>query len=316
VRVPLSISDSERRDATRAIVVLLVSLIFYFGALEAVTRIAFPRINHVWRSIAAGHRAAITLQPIAANQSTTILMVGNSYMDLGVNRENLQQELSPLYAVAYLPVWGTNYLDWYFGLRRLFAEGSRPAILGVCLSTPQIISDATSGESFAHSLMLERDIFNVKEQAHLDNTMTTNYFFARLSSWLGHRAEIHNWILRKSIPKVTDLVDNFKGRNQALPGSAVLVAQALPRLRLLKQLCDENGTRFFLLIPPSLDALDASSELQAAAAKEGITVVLPLQHTELSFRDFLNDGTHLNPRGAAVFTARLGPALIQTLYRQ
>src|SRR6266403_2071802 len=233
--MPLSISDSERRSATRAIAVLLTLLAAYFGVLEMVTRIGFPRINHVWRTIQADHRTAVSLRPALAHSSATMLIVGNSYLELGVNRDNLQQEIAPAYSVAYLPIQGTSYLDWYFGLRRLFAEGSRPAIVGVCLSTRDLISDATSGEPFAHSLMLEHDILKVRVAGRLDNTTTSDYFFANFSSWLGHRGE-------------------------------------------------------------------------------GMLVVLPYQHAELPESAFL-DGSHLNPRGAALFTERLGPTLLHSLYR-
>jgi hypothetical protein len=211
-----------------------------------------------------------------------------------------------------MPISGTSYLDWFFGLRRLFAEGSRPAIAGVCLSTRDLISDATSGESFAHALMLKGDIFRIQKDGHLDNTRTSDYFFANFSSWLGHRGEIHNWLLRKSLPNASDLAQQLRPKNRPLPPPEIIVAKALPRLRLLNQLCHQNGSRFFLLIPPSLDVQDASNELQAAAASEGILVVLPFQHAELPESAFL-DGSHLNPGGAALFTKRLGPTLLQSL---
>jgi hypothetical protein len=312
--MPLFISDSERSKATQAMAVLLALLGAYFGLLETVTRIGFPRINHVWRSIQADHLTAVSLRPAPADKSSTILIVGNSYLELGVNRDNLQREISPVYSVAYLPIQGTSYLDWYFGLRRLFAEGSRPSIVAVCLSTRDLISDATYGEPFAHSLMLERDIFRIREEGRLDNTMTTDYFFANFSGWLGHRAEIHNWLLRKTVPNITDLVSSFRPKNLPLPPTDIVVAKALPRLRLLNQLCEENGARFLLLIPPSLDVQDASNTLQEAADRNGMLVVLPYQHAELPESAFL-DGSHLNPRGAALFTERLGPTLLQSLYR-
>jgi hypothetical protein len=313
-KVPSSISDSKRRTATRAIVVLLVVLSGYFCALEAVTRMAFPRINHVWRTIQADHLRAVSLRPDAPDKSVTMLIVGNSYLEVGVNRDSLQKEIAPNYSLAYLPMSGTSYLDWYFGLRRLFAEGSHSAIVGVCLSTRDLLSDSTYGGSFANALMLKRDIFKVKQEGHLDNTAMTDYFFANSSSWMGHRGEIHNWLLRKTAPAIDDLAPYFKPKNRPLPPTEEIVAKALPRLRLLDELCRQNGSRFFLLIPPTRDVNDASNELQAAAAREGLLVVLPFQHAELPENAFI-DGAHLNPQGAALFTERLGPTLLQSLYR-
>jgi len=289
-------------------------MLVYVCSLEVVTRLAFPRINHVWRTIREDHLTAVLLHPSAASNSETMLMVGNSYLEVGVNRENLQQEIAPTFSIAYLPMSGTSYLDWYFGLRKLFMEGSRPAIVGVCLSTRDLISDATYGGSFAHTLMLRSDLLRVKKASHLDNTMTSDYFFDSLSSWMGHRAEIHNWLLRKAAPSVEKLTPYLRPEKQSLPPSDVILAKALARLRMLNQLAQRYGARFFLLIPPTMDVRDASNEIQAAAAKEGILVLLPFQHAELPGSVFL-DGAHLNPQGAAIFTARLGPTLLQSLYQ-
>ena len=295
-------------------VVLLGALLAYFCALEAVTRTAFPRINHVWRTIQADHLRAVSLRPDTPGKSVSMLIVGNSYLEVGVNRDSLQQEIAPNFSLAYMPMSGTSYLDWYFGLRRLFTEGSRPAIVGVCLSTRDLLSDSTYGGSFANSLMLKRDILKVKQESHLDNTAMTDYLFANSSSWMGHRGEIHNWLLRKTAPSINDLVPFFKPKNRPLPPTSEVLAKALPRLRLLNELCRENGSRFFLLIPPTRDVNDASNELQAAAAREGLLVVLPFQHAELP-EDVFIDGAHLNPQGAALFTERLGPTLLQSLYQ-
>lgn len=312
--MPSSISASEHRKATRAITLLLAAMFLYVCALEVTTRLEFSRINHVWRIFQADRRQAVALRSVNARESATMLMVGNSYLEVGVNRDRLQQEMLPEYSMSYIPMSGTSYLDWYFGLRRLFAEGARPSFVGVCVSTRDLLSEATSGGSFAHGFMLRRDIFRVKEDSHLDNTMTSEYFFASFSSWLGHRDEIRNWIFRKYFPGAEDLARHLKPQNQPLPPPDVLLAKALPRLRLLQQLCNENGVQFFLLIPPTRDVRDASNELQQAAAREGIRVILPFQHAELPETAFV-DGAHLNPQGAAIFTARLGPALLQSLFR-
>ena len=298
----------------RAIVVLLAALCAYFCALDVVTRIAFPRINHLWRTIEADHLHAVSLRPDAPGKSVSMLIVGNSYLEVGVNRDTLQNEIAPNFSLAYLPMSGTSYLDWYFGLRRLFAEGSHPAIVGVCLSTRDLLSDTTYGGSFANNLMLQRDIPQVKRESHLDNTAATEYFFANFSSWMGHRGEIHNWLLRKSAPHITGLVAYFQPKNRPIPPASDVLAKALPRLRLLDELCRRNGARFFLLIPPTRDVSDASNEIQAAAAREGLLVILPFRHAELPENVFI-DGAHLNPQGAALFTERLGPTLLQSLYQ-
>src|SRR5229473_3266485 len=228
---------SKPRKCLHLLQILLAALLGYFCALELVTRTAFPRINHIWRSFQANQFHAVSLRPDAPSNSLTMLIVGNSYLEVGVNRDSLQQEIAPNYSLAYLPMSGTSYLDWYFGLRRLFAEGSHPAIVGVCLSTRDLLSDSTYGGSFANALMLEGDILQVKRESHLDNTTMTDYFFANSSSWMGHRGEIHNWLLRKTAPQIDDLVTYFKPKNRPLPPASDVLGKALPRLRLLNDLC-------------------------------------------------------------------------------
>jgi len=120
-----STSDSEPQKASWAITVLLAGLLVYVCALEVVTRVGFARVNHVWRLIQADRRQAVTLRPASVHESVTILIVGNSYLEVGVNRDSLQQEMSPAYSVSYLPVSdGIALID----VRRLMNE-TMPRIL-------------------------------------------------------------------------------------------------------------------------------------------------------------------------------------------
>jgi hypothetical protein len=56
--------------------------------------------------------------------------------------------VAPEYRIEVFPIENTWFLDWYFGLDRLFSEGARPAIIALCL-TRQLIGYATDGEYFA-----------------------------------------------------------------------------------------------------------------------------------------------------------------------
>jgi hypothetical protein len=308
-----SSTSASNRAATRAFVILLVLLLAYVGALETITRVGFPRINHFWRRIIADQATARSLRPTVANGASSILIVGNSLLLWAVDREGLEKDTLPAYSAAVLPIENTNYLDWYFGLRRLFAEGSRPAVVGVCLSTRQLISPTIYGEPFAHSMMQEKDLLQVKRAAHLDNTMTSNYFFAGFSSWLGFRGEVHNWLLQKLMPNAGELTRYFPGKTPPMPPTDVVLANALPRLRSLNELSKINGARFFLLVPPTFDVHDSSIALRAEAAKEGILVIVPFQPGEMPVDGFQEDGFHLNVQGASRFTERLGSILPQSL---
>jgi len=314
--VPSSISDSDRRKAGQAILVLLGLLLAYLGALEAAASFGFPRVNHYWRRILADQHDAISICPSATNGSPTTLFIGNSLLEWAVDRDLLHKELSPLYFSSVLPIENTSYLDWFFGLRRLFSEGSRPAAVGVFLSTRQLISEKTMGEPFAHSMMLERDIFAVKHEAHLDNTSASNYFFARSSSWLGYRSEVRNWLLQKLMPNVGDLTRYLPGKTPSMPPTDEVLTRALPRLRTLNELCKQHRVKFFLVVPPTFDVHDSSLALRAAAAREGILVLVPYSPSEMPSEGFQPDGFHLNSHGADLFTRRTALLLLQKLANQ
>jgi hypothetical protein len=310
--VPSSTSNSDLRAATRAIAVLLTGLFLYCATLEFVTRRGFSRVSRIQRRIYLDLTAARSLAPRVSNEQPTMLVVGNSLLLDGVDRASLKKELSPNFQVTFLPVENTQFEDWYFGLRRLFAEGSRPSIVVVCLSTRQMMSRATDGEYFAYYLMQGRDLLVVKRESQLDNTMTSAYFFANRSDWLGSRAQIRNWLLQAIMPNFEHLIGFFPGKTPLMPPKEQVVAGVLPHLLALDQLCKSNGARLVVIVPPSLSRDDASAEVQDSAAREGIPVLVPLRHTDVTPDDF-HDGFHLNARGAARFTPRLASELLQKL---
>jgi len=310
--VPSSTSSSDGRAASRAIAVLLTGLFLYSAALEVVTRRGFSRVSRTQRRIYEDLSAAKSIAPRAENDPPTMLVVGNSLLLDGVDRASLKKELAPNYLVAVLPIENTQFEDWYFGLRRLFAEGSRPSIVVVCLSSRQMMSRATDGEYFAYYLMQSRDLLAVKKESQLDNTMASAYFFASRSEWLGSRAQIRNWLLQATMPSSERLIRFFPGKAPSMPPQEQVVAGVLPHLLALDQLCKENGTRFVAVVPPVLSRDDASAGVQDSAARDAIPVLVPLRPADVTPEDF-HDGFHLNPRGAARFTQRLASALLQKL---
>jgi hypothetical protein len=310
--VPSSTSNSEARAATRAIVFLLAGLFLYSAALEVVTRRGFSRISRIQRRVHEDLSAAKSIAPSVLNDPRTMLVAGNSLLLDGVDRASLKKQLAPNYLVTLLPVENTQFEDWYFGLRRLFAERSRPSIVVLCLSTRQMMSGATDGEYFAYYLMQERDLLAVKKESQLDNTITSAYFFANRSEWLGSRAQIRNWLLQAIMPNLEHLIGFFPGKTPPMPPKEQVVASVLPHLLALDQLCKANGAHLVVLVPPTLSRDDASADVQESAGRQGILVLVPLRPDQVTPAEF-HDGFHLNARGAARFTQRFASALLQTL---
>jgi len=310
--VPSSTSNSEPRAAARAIAVLLTGLFLYCTALELVTRRGFSTVSRTQRRVAQDLSAAKSIAPTVSGGPPTILVVGNSLLLDGVDRASLKKELAPHYQLVLLPVENTQFEDWYFGLRRLFAEGSRPSNVVVCLSTRQMMTRATDGEYFAYYLMQGPDLLAVKKESQLDNTMTSAYFFANRSDWLGSRAQIRNWLLQELMPNLEQLIGFFPGKTPPMPPEEQVVAAALPHLQALDQLCKSHGARLIVLVPPTLNRDDASAGVRDSAAREGIPVLVPLRPSDVSPDEF-HDGFHLNPRGATRFTRRLASELLEKL---
>ncbi|HKT46282.1 MAG TPA: hypothetical protein VJP87_02060 [Candidatus Acidoferrales bacterium] len=316
--MPSSISVSEaprsaaaqETAAARAIAVLLALLLLYCGALEFITRAGFSRISHGQRRTMLSMAGAMQLQPHSSSGAPTVLVVGNSLLLHGVEPESLHQKMAPQFESFVFAVENTQYLDWYFGLRRLFSSGSHPAFVVLTLTPRQLISSATDGEYAAHYLTNTADVIPLARRAGLATTPASNLFFANLSTWLGSRAMIRNWLLSELMPNLDELTTRLPAKAGPLPPNRVLIPQSLDRLAEIQNLCRQHGAALIFLIPPTLGVSDLPEALQAEAATRGVPVIVPFRSGELPASDFV-DGFHLNARGADAFTAKLAPMLAE-----
>ena len=304
----------DHRRATLAIGLLCALAVAYLAALEIGARVLYPLHSALAARIGSDWSAARHLGGARSQNRRTFLVVGNSLLQAGVDRNELGAlQKSSSVSVAVMPIENTAYLDWYFGLRRLFAEGSEPEFVVLCLVPEQLISDETDGEVFARTLMRPADILRVKQAARLDWTTTSTYLMARASAWMGNSAEIRNWIRSETVPGMTELAAYFPPPPGAIPRVEVIEEIAGQRLREFSTLCAVHGCKALLLIPALLrHREDASLEAVARAARSaGVPLLMPVDPGVLG-PSFFRDGFHLNERGAAVFTARLLEALAAT----
>jgi hypothetical protein len=268
------------------------------------------RISKGARRIHEDYSRALTLRPITPDGRKTVLMMGNSLLIAAVDREKLTAKMSPEYSIALLPIENTTYLDWYFGLQRIFAEGARPSTVVLCLSPRQLMSDSVNGESFARHMMQLRDILPVARLAGLDLTQASALFFANFSDWLGDRASIRNWILETWLPNANLLVASLIPRAQATADSnqREIVAEAMHRLIRLQKMSAAHDARFVFLIPPLTSNRSLAEEIRLSAGRHGLSVLIPFLPGELAV-DHFTDGFHLNSQGESVFTERLALVL-------
>jgi hypothetical protein len=311
--MPSSTSASEPRRALRAIFVLLAALVAWLALLEVAMRVALPHLSETERRMAADASLAFRLGPRGEHGEPTVLIVGNSLLEQGINRAQLQAAMSPGYVVAYYPIEGTTYLDWLYGLRRLLAQGSHPATVVLCMSGRQLLSNATYGDTFAYRLLQPRDLPQLMQDARLDMMTASAYLFATKSAWLGSRNALRVGLLQKWLPR-SDLLAAHVTVVDPLPlvVNDQTLARAMTRLQSLQALAREHGVRFVYLVPPSLNRSDLGAALAARARAAGVEVLLPYAPTEMPRQKF-TDGLHLSPAGATDFTARVGPALLKVL---
>jgi hypothetical protein len=241
------------------------------------------------------------------------LLLGNSLLKEGVDMPALQTRMAGHYSVTRLAVEQTQYWDWYFGLRRLYREGSRPANVVLVLSTLDLFSEVTRGEYFGRFLMDGRDITRVATEIKLDRTAAATLSFAHWSGWLSSRVEIRNFLLMRLMPNFEQLVYVLPSAVPPLPAEPIVQPRLAARLRQINQICLQYGTHLVIVIPTTQDPNDRSRAAISAGHLVGVPVLSPYQPGEMPADDYAADGLHANPRGASLFTVRLAPLLDQTL---
>jgi lysophospholipase L1-like esterase len=74
-------------------------------------------------------------------------------------------------------------------------------------------------------------------------------------------------------------------------------------------LCEANGAKLILLVPPTLDSENAVNQMAAAAQAARVDVSVPIDPAALSAKFYQPDGMHLNRDGAVLFTSALAEDL-------
>lgn len=289
-------------SAKTGIMLLLAGLALIYMALEVLSPKILARFSRIENRI--NHELAQAKQLNALNDGhPTVLLVGNSLLNEGVQLDALRADLAPDYAVSRLVIEQTHYLDWYFGLRRLLAEGSHPSVIVLTLDPSQLASGFTLGESFARRQMSIRDLPQIVRDAGLDRTTASTYFLAHWSNWLGDKGYIRQCVMILMVPHFRELAGRIADHGSHINDRASLLAMAQQRLPEFEKLGQENGIRMILLVPPALRQ-NYSLDIQELGTKLSVPVWVPSPPGEFP-SDLYRDGFHLNAQGSKIFTERL-----------
>ncbi len=314
--MPSSISSSDRSlgraRIDRSTIALLCTVFALLALIEALSVVGFDRTSMVQRREVSERRALLDVRDSEASDDPHIAVLGNSLMLEGVDVSLLRAKTKPVYTPVPYFVLGTNYYDWFFGLKRLFAEGTRPRFVLLGLSPNQLAAPGIKGDYSARYLFQQSDLIDVVRKTHMDATSASGFLLAHYSEYYSTREITRGFFMSRVLPGVGEFLHSrvVAFRDPELR-EVVLEPLAADRLAALDQLCRANGSQFLLVVPPSYQK--GAQTIERAGRERGIPVLVPVADGEFDASYYQSDGIHLNAKGSQVFTIRLAANMLEHL---
>jgi hypothetical protein len=232
-----------------------------------------------------------------------ILLLGNSLLLEGLDYERIQKDMAPETGVTRFVIEGTLYYDWFYAIRRLLAEGSRPDLLVLCMSPLQFVQNNVPNDYAGFYMFQVRDIPELSRAAHFGLTKASSLIFAHYSLFYAGRNNLRNFILNRTYPAYGEFLHGIRTAPGQYPPAEDFQRLAQQRLRALNEECLRYGVPFTFLTPPAVST-QGELEMQEAGRQVGTSVLTPIPGGTLA-PEMFSDGFHLNGRGAKVFTEAL-----------
>ena len=314
----LSISSSKPKSAVlnrvhTSVILLLGTIVLFLVALEIFTRTVVEHRSRVQLEVNREHADALRIRRSTLPGGRQVLLVGNSLVGHGIDMNTLHNALPPDYEVHRFWIYNTSYTDWYFGLRRLFAEGSRPDVVVVVFAALHWYSNDIRGEYGAQYLFETPDIPGVGSSLHMDRTTTSSLLFARYSKFFALRSEIRKYVLHRVIPDLPNMYALFQPALRHHVDNLDVTRILTDRIGAFRSLVESHGSSLILVVPPIPRPGDEhQDEVRIAAERAGVPVIMPMSSTDTPSSDFADD-MHLTPKGATIFTSELAKGLLPAL---
>jgi hypothetical protein len=313
----LSTSSSDKvREAQldRFTVVLLGAVLALLAAAEGVSVVGFDRTSKVQRRELSQRQVLLSVKNCATSGSARFAVLGNSLLLEGVDVALLAARTQPKFMPVPYFVLATEYYDWFFGLKSLFAKGMRPCYVVLGLSPNQFASSRTRGDYSARYLFQRTDLLEVARLTHMNATTASELVLSHFSKFYSAREVIRGYVQGLLLPRVTELLHNRLGTTRAPElDEATLKQLAAERLATLDRLCRANGARFMLVIPPTYQK--GAETIARVGRDQRVTVLVPVAAGSLDPSYYNSDGFHLNNKGAQVFTTRLAADMLDELLK-
>jgi len=277
-------------------------------ALEITSVYLLRHNSATYARISRQYDEAVKACPAGPGEPPSVLLVGNSLLLHGVELDRLQALTSARMRIKPIFLEATGYYDWFYALKRLFRQGARPQVVVVGVGVNYFLKKGIRQDYVPMMFFDARDALAVASDLDLDRTATSNLLFAHVSTFWDTRSAIRTQILNHLVPHLEDLFLLINPR-PAVPKGQEFGEIAIPRLQRMNQLCEANGAKLILLVPPTLFSESAVSQMAYAAHAAGVEVLVPIDPAALSAKFYQRDGMHLNSDGAVLFTSALAKDL-------
>jgi hypothetical protein len=295
----------------RAIGLFLGLTALWFISIEATARLWFTPGSRINGRIYREQQMARQTRS-GAGATRTFLLVGNSLLNSSIVMPELNRLMAPDWQAQRFMIEKTSFLDWYYGLSRLFREGARPSAVVLMLTTRQIILPGVRDEFFAHFLMDQRDLWDVIERTQLHPTIASGFALGRLSQFYGTREDVRKVLLGRLIPNMVSLAALIAPKGQVPLDPLVVEAGVREKLTMLRRLGEQWNVPILIAIPPTPEVLNYVDNGVAGAQQAGMILVMPVRNGEYG-PAFFEDDFHMNEAGARDYTPRFAAALQKLL---
>lgn len=304
-----SIFDSKHPAMTyvKALVGICALIIV---ALEISSAYLLKHRSITYERISRQYDDALKIRRAGPGEPPAVLMVGNSLLLHGVKLDRLRTMTSSSMRIYPIFLEATGYYDWLYGLRRLFRQGSRPQVVVLGVGVNYLLKDGVRQDYVPMMFLDTKDTFAMASDLHMDRTEASNLFLEHSSIFWDTRSAVRMQVLNHMVPHLEDLFV-FLNPKPTVPQGREFEEIAVPRLRRLLELCESNGAKLILLLPPTLSSEGAINQMVYDSHLVGVDVSVPINPTTLSERFYEPDGMHLNPDGALLFTSALAKDLPQ-----
>jgi hypothetical protein len=252
-----------------------------------------------------GEHAAVLELPRTPSVRS-VLLVGDSLLLEDVDMNMVARALPSNLRLQRFSVEQTSYLDWLFGLRRIFSEGVRPSTVILCLNPNSLISNGIRGDYSAFYLYQVADIPAVARAAKYNLTTESSLFFAHYSLFFAGRAGLRNFFLNRVDPPYGILLHDLLTHPSPPVSRDEVLRICEHRFQELQRLCVTHSAHFIYLMPPGFGIHEDA--VVEAASRAGVSLLVPV-HSNAWALDKFRDGFHLNEAGAREFTQKVLPSL-------